>query len=230
MTSRTTRLAAAVAILAFLVSGVALADETPRTTQPADGTSEAELRETVRLENIRKAEAAYRVRSIVGRAERAEAAGRDAEAAELYAQAVELEPVNAKARLGLQATRDRLGLVTERLPLIERTERESNIRRQEILFRFNAAIAAATEGIVSGKPEGFQKARLEIDRARIVRDSDPAVFSTEGFADLDARLRDHETALSTAMQRRADAVERARQKERARRIKAARVHDLRLEL
>ena len=130
----------------------------------------------------------------------------------------------------MRATRDRLGLVTERLPLIERTERESNIRRQEILFRFNAAIAAATDGIVSGKPDGFKKARLAIDRARIVRDTHPAVFSAEGLADLDARLRDHETALNAAIQRRADAVERAREKERARRIKAARVHDIRLEL
>ena len=94
----------------------------------------------------------------------------------------------------------------------------------------DAAIEADTDGIVAGTPEGFQKARLAIDRARIARDSDPSVFSTEDLDNLDARLADHDLSLETAKQRRADAIERAREKERARRIKAARVNDVRLEL
>jgi hypothetical protein len=215
--------------LVLLSSGLAPA-ETPPASQPTDGTSEADLRATIQLQRIRAAEAAYRAGVLIERAVRAEVRGADAQAEALYAEAVELEPGNERARLGLQATRDRLGLVTERRPLIERRQREARIRRQEILYRFNAAIEAATDGIVAGTPEGFQKARLAIDRARIARDSDPSVFSTGDLDDLDARLADHDLALQGAIQRRADAIERARAKERARRLRAARVNDIRLEL
>ena len=231
MTRRPASLAAAMCfVLLSTTIGLAPAQTPPPASQPTDGTSEADLRTTIRLERIRAAEAAYRAGLLIQRAVRAEVRGADAEAEALYADAVEADPTNEQARLGLEATRDRLGLVTERRPLIERREREANIRRQEILYRFNAAIEAATEGIVAGTPEGFQKARLAIDRARIARESDPSVFSTDDLDHLDARLADHDLSLEVARQRRADAIERAREKERARRIKAARVNDIRLEL
>jgi hypothetical protein len=93
--------------------------------------------------------------------------GSDAESEALYARAVALDPTNERAREGLAATRERLGLVVapETSPLIERSRREMTAKRQEVMFRFEALLEAARDGIASGRPDGFQAARLHLDRA-----------------------------------------------------------------
>lgn len=228
MTRRRSRLAPASILV--LTLGTQACAASPQSTQPADGTSEAELRATARFDEVRQQREAYEAEQLTAQAAREEVRGRDRQAEALYAKALELDPSNTRARLGLHATRDRLGLTTERLPLIERVERESKARRQEVLYRFNAAISAAGDGIAAGTPEGFLKARLAIDRARLAREASPGDFSDEDRRLLDASLRDKDAALRAAVQQREAAVERARQKDWARRIKAARVHDIRLEL
>lgn len=224
------RLAAASSLLLTL-GGLAYANSPPPTAAaPTDGTSEADLRATIQLEEIRQQRDAFEAEQLVAAAVREELRGRDEQALELYARAVELDPDHRPAKLGLRATRDRLGLVTERVPLLEQVEKELRVRRQEMLYRFDAAMAQADEGIASGTPEGFQNARLQLDRARLARASSPDVFSAEDLERLDAQIDEQDLALEVAIQERADAVERARRKDHARRIKAARVHDIRLEL
>ena len=198
--------------------------------EPTDGTSEADLLVTIRLEEIRQQRDAFEAGRLVDQAVREELRGRDEEAEALYARAVELDPDNGTARLGLSATRDRLGLEVDRASLIERAERESRARRQEVMYRFDAAVAAAADGIAAGTPEGFGKARLQIDRARLARAASPEVFSPADLEELDARIAEYDLALEAAIQTRADAIRRARRKETLRDIKAARVKDIRLEL
>ena len=227
MTRRPAFLAAASSLMLTLSGFAVTTTPQQQTTQPGDGTSVADLLVTVRLEEIRAERDAYEAGRLVERAVREELAGRDDAAQELYARALELDPDHPQAKAGLDAARDRLGLATEPLTLIERTRREATARRQEVLYRFNAAIRAAGDGIAKGTPEGFRQARLELDRARLARESHAAVFSAEDHDLLDARLGERDVALKAAVQARADAIERARRKEAARRIKEARVHDIR---
>ena len=196
----------------------------------AEGTSEADLRVTIRLERIRAQRDAFEAGQLVGRAVREELGGRDEAAQDLYARAVELDPANEQAKLGLAATRDRLGLATDRVSLIDRAERETRARRQEVMFRFNAAIEAAADAVAVGTPEAFAKARYQLDQARLARAAAPELFSAGDLDALDARIAERDLALEAAAQNRADATERARRRDHARRIKAARVHDVRLEL
>jgi hypothetical protein len=103
------------------------------------------------------------------------------------------------------------------------------VQQQEAQFRFEAAIAEAQRGINSGKPEGFQAARLAIVRAKQVRAECAGGFSQEELKELDGRLRDHDLQLKVAIQRRDDAERKAQQDEWRRRIKEARVHDITLD-
>lgn len=107
---------------------------------------------------------------------------------------------------------------------------ESRARLQEVIYRFEAAMDAAADGIAAGTPEGFLKARLAIDRARLARGSAPELFSAEALDALDARLAERDLDLRAAVRNRADAIERARRKEHRRQMKDARVNDIRLEL
>jgi hypothetical protein len=194
-----------------------------------DGTSVDALRATADLDRIRAARDAYDASRLLDRAAREEMAGRDADAEKLYAKAVDLDSSNIRAVAGLRATRDRLGLNTDGRPLMERVEKERKAKRQETLYRFDAAMRLASKGINAGDPEGFQKARLHLDRARLIRAADPTLFSTEESADLDAKLRDKDVALKGAIQARKNALHTEQQREWARRIKEARVHDISLD-
>ena len=237
-------LAAASSLLAIALTGsahgsapadtparAATATGTPTTTVALEeGTSAADLMVTIRLDRMRAQRDAFEARQLVDRAAREEVAGRDDEAERLYARAVELDPKNERAQLGLATTRDRLGLVTDGRPLLDRAERESRARLQEVTYRFEAAMRDAADGIAEGTPEGFAKSRLALDRARLARGSALELFSPEALDSLDARLAERDLDLEAAIQNRADAIERARAKEHRRQLKDARVNDIRLEL
>jgi hypothetical protein len=246
MTRRARRAAASMILFAFgghaaFAGGVRPATPAPQpatsgasapteTDLAAEGTSEADLWVTIRLERVRAQRAAFEAGRLVERAVREELRGNDEAAQELYASAVELETDNERARLGLAATRDRLGLVTDRVSLLDRAEREARARRQEVMFRFNAALEAAGDAIAVGTPEAFAKARYQIEQARLALAAAPELFSADDLDALDTRIAERNLSLEAAARNRADATERARRRDHARRIKAARVHDIRLEL
>jgi tetratricopeptide (TPR) repeat protein len=201
-----------------------------QTRPAADGATPDELRVTARLDEMRRQRDAYEAGQRVEKAVRLELVGRAEEAEKLYAEAVELDPTNERAIKGLRASRDRLGLVTERMSLIERAEKEQRAKRQEILFRFDSAIAEARRGIDTARREGFQAARLQLDRAKLIRESSGGVFSPAELDQIDARLGRQDAELTAAIRRVDDAARRAQQRDWARRIKAARVHDKSLDL
>jgi hypothetical protein len=222
----------AVAAASLVLTGAASAVSLVQQPAPpaSNGATLEELRVTARLDEIRRQRDAYEADQLVGKAVREELAGREERAEKLYAQAAELDPTNERAMTGLRATRDRLGLVTERMSLIERVEKEQRAKRQEILYRFDSAIDEARRGIESGRPEGFQAARLQIERAKLIRASSAGAFSLGELDDLDGRLQRQDTALKAAIQHAQDAERRAQEQDWARRIKAARVHDKKLDL
>jgi hypothetical protein len=213
---------------AALLSSPLFAIELP-TTSPSEGSSLNELRATAKLEEIRQQRNAYEASCLVARAAREEGAGRDEQAEPLYARALELDPKNENAARGLQATRERLGLVTNGRPLIERAEKEQNTRRQETLYRFENAMTLAEKARKTGEPKGFETARLQLDRARIIRAQNPSLFSDEEAARLDARLRDEDVAIRKTAQAREDAIKAAELRDLQRRIKEARIHDISLD-
>jgi hypothetical protein len=227
MTQRFAHTAAIAVVAAFSLGAAAMAAQLGQ-TKPADGTSVDELLTTARLDEIRKKRDAYEAERLVARAVREELRARDEEAEKFYARAVELDPENERAVIGLRSARDRLGLHTDPEPLIERAERELRTKRQEVLFRFDAALSEAVDAIDTGRTEGFTTARLQLDRARLIRALNPGVFSAEEYERLDARVRDKDLALTRAIQRRNDVIRAAQERDWARRIKAARVHDKRL--
>jgi hypothetical protein len=225
----TTRSRLAAVTIVLLLCGPTFAFESRRSTQPSDGTSLEELRATSRLDEIRQQRNSYEAERLVAKAVREELARRDEQAEALYAKAVELDPANERARLGLQGARDRLGLVTEQRPLIVRAEREMKAKRQEALYRFNAALERAADRIESGQTDGFQAAKLDIDRARIIRESNSSVFSPEELDRLDTRLRERELNLKVAIQQRSDAIRDAQERDWVRRIKAAKAYGKRID-
>lgn len=233
MTHRS-RLAAGIAAVVLFASQT-FAFENARTTQPSqtnDGTDAAALRATAEMQRIRAARDAYEADRLVERAARLEMhGGHDADIEPLYAKALSLDPTNERARQALASVRERLGLVAApSSPLLDRTQRELKAKRQEVMYRFEAMLGAAREGIWSAEPDGFRDARLQLDRARLLRAANPTLFSTEEAAELDARIRDHDLAVKRAVQNRDDAIRRAEDRELARRIKDARVHDISLGL
>ena len=196
------RLAAAVL---FLLGGQTFAIQ-PSQTQPADGTSLEELRATARTDQQRAEHASRESDRLVGLASREESAGRNPEALELYKRAVELDLTNERALEGLRAAQERLGLqVSAPPPLADRAAKELRVKRQEARYRFDAAIESAWRGIVSGDAEGLQKARLQLDRARVVRSSRGEVFSRDELAKLDAQVNEYDLLLKTAVHKHHDA-------------------------
>jgi hypothetical protein len=194
-----------------------------------DGTSLEDLRVTARLDEIRRQRDAYEASQLVDKAAKDVRAGRDEVAEPLFAKAVQLDASNERAVQGLRETRERLGLLTTPSSLIDRAAKERRVTQQEALFRFEAAIADAQRGINSGKPDGFQVARLAILRAKQVRLESATAFSQDELEQLDGRLRDHDLQLKVAVQKRDDAERQAQQNEWRRRIKEARVHDITLD-
>src|SRR5688572_24415676 len=69
-----------------------------------EGTSVADLLVTIRLDQVRARRDMFEAGQSVDRAVREELAGRDDEAERLYARAVELDPKNERAQLGLATT------------------------------------------------------------------------------------------------------------------------------
>ena len=130
MTRRPARLVATAGSILLTLNAAALGDSpvtTPSTTaavplaaQLTDGTTEADLRVTIRLEEMRRQRDGYEAEQLVAKAVREEMRGRDLAAQELYALAVELDPTNERAQEGLAASRDRLGLLVEPTPLLDR--------------------------------------------------------------------------------------------------------------
>src|SRR5687767_6647372 len=94
-----------------------------------EGARAEELRATARLDEVRRKRDAYDAERLVAQAVREEQRGRDAEAEALYARAAGLDPDNERAAQGLRATRERLGLVVEPSPLLERASRELRLKR-----------------------------------------------------------------------------------------------------
>lgn len=204
---------------------------TTTTTKAAvsNGTSLDDLRITARLDEIRQQRDAYEASRLVAKAVTEVRAGRDDAAEPLFAKAVQLDGSNERAAQGLRETRERLGLLTTPSSLIDRAAQERRVAQQEAQYRFEAAIADAQRGINSGKPEGFQAAKLAILRAKQVRSQCASAFSRDELKELDGRLRDHDLQLNVAIQKRDDAERQAQQAEWRRVIKEARVHDATLD-
>lgn len=109
--TRRPRLAAASNLLLITIAGFAYADTpAPLTTARAapttaaaleEGASAADLLITIRLDQIRAQRDVFEAGQLVDRAVREEVAGRDDEAERLYVRAVELDPKNEQAQLGL---------------------------------------------------------------------------------------------------------------------------------
>jgi hypothetical protein len=203
--------------------------QVPATAKLTDGTSFDDLRITARLDEIRRQRDAYEASQLVTKAAKKVRAGRDDVAEPLFARAVQLDATNERAVQGLRETRERLGLLTTPSSLIDRAAKERRITQQEAQFRFEEAIADTQRGINSGKPDGFQAARLALLRAKQVRSECAAAFSEDQLKELDGRLRDHDLQLNVAIQKRDDAERRAQQDDWRRRIKEARVHDATLD-
>lgn len=195
----------------------------------AQGSSLNDLRATATIDEIRSQRNAYEASKLIARAAREEGAGRDEQAEPLYAKAMELDPANDAAARGVQATRERLGLLTTGRPLIERAAKERTAKRQETLYRFENAMKLAELARKTAEPKGFETARLQLDRARIIRAENPSLFSDEEAANIDARLRDEGVSIKKAEQTRDDAIKAAERRELERRVKEARVHDIRLD-
>jgi hypothetical protein len=231
--TRAPRLAtfAACLIAASPVLANSLRQTLPSTTKSTsiDGTSLDDLRVTARLDEIRRQRDAYEGQQLVAKAVKEVRAGRDEAAEALFARAVQLDDSNKRALDGLRETRERLGLLTNPSALIDRAAKQRRVEQQEAQFRFEAAIADAQRGINSGKPEGFQAAKLAILRAKQVRSECAGAFSPDQLMELDGRLRDHDLQLNKAVQKRDDAERQAQQDEWRRRIKEARVHDITLD-
>jgi hypothetical protein len=224
MTQRISFLVVAVVLLATGPSSFAA----PVTRPVSDGTSLEELRVTAQLEEARQARDAYEADKLVAQAVREEMRGRDVEAAALYSRAFDLDRNNARAAAGLRDVRERLGLLVEPSPMIDRTGKELRTKRQETLYRFETAMAAASDAMTPRRPEGFSTSRLYLDRARLILSDDVGVFSREESARLASRIREQELALKLSIQQREGAVRAAQERDWAERIKSARVHDKRL--
>lgn len=230
-----TRIASFVALGALTLVSPAFANRltsaSPATTKsaPSNGTSLDELRATARLDDMRRQRDAYDASQLVAKAVSEVRAGRDQAAEPIFAKAVQMDGSNERAAQGLRETRERLGLVTTPSSLLDRAAKERRVQQQEAQFRFEAAIADAHRGITSGKPEGFQAARLAILRAKQVRSQTANAFSEAELQELDGRLRDHDVQLKAAIQKHDDTERAAEQAEWRRRIKEARVHDITLD-
>jgi hypothetical protein len=116
--------------------------------------------------------------TVVDQARRAQAAGNNAQAQDLYNEAVALDPDNVDALEGRRQVREVLGIRTEGGGSTLLNNEEARLRRiqQEVTYRFDNSIRTAQSRALAGGPDDFRAARVALDQARLARTSNPSAF------------------------------------------------------
>lgn len=150
------------------------------TTEPAavttDTSSDAQkaLEETARAQEVLKKDQEFRAQALVEQAAKARDGNQYEEALKLYSQAAELDSKNEAAASGRMNMQRLTGRVTQTSPLLSEQAKTKQMAVQEMQYQFDRAITSAQGFIATGE---FDKARVQLDAARVAMNADPQLLS-----------------------------------------------------
>ncbi|HEY0007871.1 MAG TPA: hypothetical protein VGB55_04020, partial [Tepidisphaeraceae bacterium] len=159
---------------------------------------EAVLRDVARAQGVEADQKRFRAAKLIESAEAAEKNNRATEAANLYSEALELDPNNATATAGRNRLLNQGGLSAVQEPLDVRITNEINARRQAIQFGFDQALATSQIRITEGQ---FGQARTAINEAEAASVSDRGIFNNTEIQAFEQRLARARTDLAQAEER-----------------------------
>ena len=169
-------------------AGVSPADavgKAPATGPATDPAAVAALRESKMREEARRQQDVYMAASLVKKATEAEQAGKLADAAGLYAKALDMDPLNAEAKDGRARLAARLTGAAVPKGTMDLNMEIVHVRLQYAKWAIDQAVIDARNAV---EAKDFTKAQESIERARVIRDANAMVFSLEELNQINATI------------------------------------------
>ena len=168
-------------------NGAAPAPAATGSAPPANDVAD-EMATQAQLARVRQQQQAYEATLAIEQARKAQAENRYADALQLYVLAAKLDPNNQAAQAG-RAEMEKLVGASPRPAgtTLDDFARQQQIRREAANYLIDTAVNGAENAVKAGD---FPKAREELVRARVARDTNAIVFSNAELSAINARLAD----------------------------------------
>lgn len=188
-------------------AAAAAAEKAAQEAAAADAEA-VKLKEIADAKRIEQENKAAQARKLVADAQAAENSQNLVTAANLYAQALELDPTNAEALGGKNRTLNIGGISPVQQDLATRQEQRITAERQAITFNVNLALANADAQTARNN---FTDARQSIKQAEAAAKQNPGIFTNEELQTFDARIASARTGLEQAVVRQEEEAKRLAQ-------------------
>jgi general secretion pathway protein D len=182
------------------------------TTVPSS--PQAELQDTAQMERVRSQQNAFEAKQLVARGQTAQDKNNYEQALDNYTRAADLDPSNQEATAGRERMLQLLGRQPGREDQLSRVAKETEIKRQEVMYNVDRALEEAGNSV---RDNNYTAAQAAVDRARVAVNTDRTIFTPDELRQMEGRIANAQTDVTAKSQAFAAAEATRTQKETAQR-------------